>query len=97
MFGNKLRELREEKGLVLREVAEFLKVDTATISKIERGDRQSRKEQLPLLSEILEININELKSIWLADRILRIVKDEKFAEKSLKMVETELIALKCQR
>jgi len=43
MFGNKIRKLREEKGLVLRQLAAALEIDTATMSKIERGDRQARK------------------------------------------------------
>jgi transcriptional regulator with XRE-family HTH domain len=75
-FGKQLRLLREKKGLVLRQVAAAIEVDTATVSKIERGDRQAKEEQLPLLANILDANLNELKTLWLAEKVYQIVKEE---------------------
>lgn len=89
-FGNKLRELRESKGLVLRQIAAALEVDTATISKIERGDRQAKEEQLKLFAEILNTNFNELKKLWLADKVYQIVKEDSNALEVLNVVEKEL-------
>lgn len=89
-FGNKLRNLRENKGLVLRQIAAALEVDTATISKIERGDRQAKEEQLVLFSEVLDANLEELKTLWLADKVYQIVKKDSNAKAVLKMVEKEL-------
>ena len=43
-FGNKIRTLREEQNLLLRQVASILEMDTAQLSKIERGERQAKKE-----------------------------------------------------
>ena len=43
-FGNRIRNLREEKNLLLRQVASLLEMDTAQLSKIERGERQAKKE-----------------------------------------------------
>ncbi len=42
-FGNKIRNLREEKGLLLRQVVAALEIDTTTISKTERDDRQAKR------------------------------------------------------
>ena len=39
MLGEKLKELRESKRLVQRQVAAELKVDTAYISKMENNDK----------------------------------------------------------
>ena len=89
-FGNKIRSLRENKGLVLRQVAAVIEVDTATISKIERGDRQAKEEQLPLLANILGANLNELKTLWLAEKVYQIVKKEGNAIEVLEVVEKEL-------
>jgi transcriptional regulator with XRE-family HTH domain len=36
-FGYKIRTLREEQNLLLRQVASILEMDTAQLSKIERG------------------------------------------------------------
>lgn len=76
IFGNKIRELREGKGLLLRQLASFLEVDTATISKIERGKRRAKKEQLQVFSSVFDINQKELETLWLADRLYEIVGEE---------------------
>jgi transcriptional regulator with XRE-family HTH domain len=53
-FGNKIKQLRESKNLLQREVAGFLDMDTPMLSKIERGERKAKKEQV-LLFAILTI------------------------------------------
>ena len=66
-FGERIRELRTKQGLLLRQLASKLDVDTSIISKVERGDRQLKKDQIPLLAEIMHADKLELKTIWLAD------------------------------
>ena len=65
-FGIKVRQLREQKGLLLRQIAAALEVDTALVSKIERGERKASKEQIMKIAELLEINPDELLVIWLS-------------------------------
>ncbi len=43
LFGNKVSKSREEKGLLLHEVASLLEEDIATVSKIELGVAQIKK------------------------------------------------------
>ena len=62
---------------MLRQVAAALEVDTATISKIERGDRQAKEEHLPLLAKWLGANLEDLKTLWLAEKVYHIIKEEK--------------------
>lgn len=76
LFGNKIRQLREKNGLVLRKVAAVLDIDTATLSKIELGDRHAKREHLPLLSQILSTNLKELEKLWLADKVYDIIEEE---------------------
>jgi transcriptional regulator with XRE-family HTH domain len=76
LFGNKLRELREQNGFVLRKVAAVLDIDTATLSKIELGDRQAKREYLPILSELYGINLQELEKLWLTDKVYGIIEKE---------------------
>jgi transcriptional regulator with XRE-family HTH domain len=90
IFGNRIRELREEKGLLLRQLASLLEVDTATISKIERGTRRAKKEQLQVFSSVLDINQKELETLWLADKLYEIVEDENdLGLSALKVAENE--------
>lgn len=90
LFGNKIRELRENKGLVLRQLAAVLEIDTATISKIERGDRMAKKEQIRLLAKLLEADYEQLHTLWLADKVYLIVAGEKDAIEALKVAEEEV-------
>ena len=38
-------------------------MDTSIISKVERGDRQLKKEQIPLLAQILKADVEELQTL----------------------------------
>ena len=90
LFGNKLRQLRENQNLVLRKVAAELDIDTATMSKIERGDRYAKREHLPILSKVLKVNFEELKTLWLADKVCGLVELEDEAIKALQVAETHI-------
>ncbi|MFW5700590.1 MAG: helix-turn-helix domain-containing protein [Cyclobacteriaceae bacterium] len=79
IIGQKLRELREGKGLLLRQVAAELEVDTAYISKMERGEKNIKKEYIIQLAKLYDGDENELVAIWLADKIFDVVKDESMA------------------
>ena len=76
-FGQKIRDVRESKNMLLRQLAAFLEVDTALISKIEKGDRKANKIQISKISNALELNEKELLTLWLADRIEKAISDDK--------------------
>ncbi|SDS89960.1 helix-turn-helix domain-containing protein [Winogradskyella sediminis] len=89
-FGNYIRKLREEKQLLLREVASQMSIDTALLSKIERGTRIARKEQVEDLAKALNKSKNELLNFWMADKIVNMLKDESNITEILKKVEEEI-------
>ena len=74
-FGEKIRQLRESKGLVLRKLAMLLDIDTATLSKIEKGYRQARLKHIQILANSLETDEIELKTHWIADKIVQILEE----------------------
>ena len=76
-LGQKIRELREKQNLLLRQVAAHLEVDTALMSKIERGDRNASKNQVIEIAKFLKANEDELLTLWLADKLENVVGDEK--------------------
>ncbi|ULQ58332.1 helix-turn-helix domain-containing protein [Flavihumibacter rivuli] len=90
-FGEKIRALREQQHLYLRQVAPLLEMDTAQLSKIEKGLRQLKREQLPLLADILKTDKEELLILWLADQLYDVVKDEDVALKAMQAVEEVII------
>lgn len=84
-LGNKLRELRESKGLLLRQVAAYLETDTAFLSKLERNERKAKREQVLQLASFLEYSSKELLTLWLSDQIYELVKKEETAIDSLRI------------
>lgn len=85
MIGEHVRVLRESQKLLLRELAAELKIDTAMLSKMERGIRPFRKEDLVKLSIILEEDQKELYKMWLADKILRTTNNDEFTKEALEI------------
>ena len=88
-FGEKIRILREKQNLYLRQVASLLDMDTAQLSKIEKGLRQMKKEQIPLMAKILKANKDELITLWLADQVYELVQDENLALKAMQLAENK--------
>ena len=75
-LGQKIRELREKQNLLLRQVAAQLEVDTALMSKIERGERNASKQQVIDIAKFLKANEDELLTLWLADKLESAVGEE---------------------
>jgi len=65
-------------------------MDTAQLSKIEKGLRQLKREQIPILSEILKADKDELLTLWLADQIYAVVKDEKLANEAMQVADKKI-------
>ena len=89
-FGQRIRELRTKQNMLLRQLASKLDVDTSVISKVERGERQIKKEQIPLLAQILKSDVNELQTLWLADQLYNMVQGEPMADEALKSVSKKI-------
>ncbi len=89
-FGDRIRQLREKENLLLRQVAPQLEMDTPMLSKIERGERFAKREQVTQLSKIFNVPEDDLLSLWLADKVYDVVKDEDVAFKALSATEEEL-------
>lgn len=89
-FGERIKELRENQGLLQRQLAANLDIDTPMFSKIERGGRRAKREQVLKLAKLLQTDTNELLTVWLADQVYEIVKDEETAVGALKVAESTL-------
>ena len=92
-FGNKVRILREEQNMLLRQIAPLLDMDTAQLSKIERGERNAKKETVLKLEKILNVSSDELVTLWLADQIYEVVKNENTALDAIMITITNVKCL----
>lgn len=74
--GKKIKELREEHGLLQQQLSAALEIDTPMYSKIERGERKAKRSQIPIMAKLFKIDEKELLTIWLADKVLDTVENE---------------------
>jgi hypothetical protein len=65
-------------------------MDTAQLSKIEKGIRQLKREQVPIIAGALKASSDELMTLWLADQIYAVVKDEKLANEAMQVAEQKI-------
>ncbi len=89
-LGSLLRELRESKNLKQREVGSLIEVDGAFISKIEHNDKTINRNHLNKLSKFFNVSEDELQTLWLADKVRLVIKDEKFGKPAIEKVLNEL-------
>jgi transcriptional regulator with XRE-family HTH domain len=59
-IGSYLQQLRKDRKMSLREVAEYVGIDVSMLSKIEHGERQLQSHMLKSVSEIFQIDYKKL-------------------------------------
>lgn len=89
-IGTTLRELREGKGLLLREVGAKLSLDPTILSKIEQDKRMPTKEQVKALSEFYKQQKNDIIIAWLSDKLYYEVQDEDLALQAMQVAEEKI-------
>ncbi len=89
-IGIILRELREEKGLLLREVGAQLSLDPTILSKIEQDRRMPTKEQVKALGEFYKHQKNNVIIAWLSDKLVYEVQDEALALQAMQVAEEKI-------
>lgn len=96
-FGKYLKDLREERHLLQRELAAILKMDTALLSKIERGTRKARRDQVIAFAEAFDIDKNEVMKQWMADQIAQMLEEQTNPNEILKVAEEKINYLKTKK
>lgn len=89
-FGKKLRELREQAGLKQRELANKLAIGEGFLSKVENDLKPLKREDLIKLNELFKTPIEELESLWLANKVYSIIRNEETALSALKAAQQQI-------
>lgn len=76
------RGVRDEHGVLQRQLATLLEIDTPMFSKIERGNRRAKRTLVTQLVEYFKIDKNELLTLWLTDKVLDTVLENTWLSKS---------------
>jgi len=89
-LGQKIRELRESKGMLQRQLASILEVGDGFLSKIETDQKALKREHLKTISETFNCSFSELEALWIGSKIYDIVKDEEEGMNALKVAEQQM-------
>lgn len=75
-FGESIRELRESRGLSIREVAAKIEVDPSFLSRVENGTKRATREQVTSLATVLHAEKNKLLIHYLGELVVYGLRDE---------------------
>tara|TARA_Y100000588_G_C13665869_1_gene674078 strand:+ start:329 stop:625 length:297 start_codon:yes stop_codon:yes gene_type:complete len=89
-LGQKIRELRESKGMFQRQLASILEVGDGFLSKVETDQKALKREHLKTISETFDCSFSELEALWIGSKVYDIVKDEKEGMNALKVAEQQM-------
>lgn len=93
-FNQIIKAQRLRKGMLVRELAQRIGVDSALVSRYEKGERLPTEAILIKMQEALGITDRQLKKYWLAEKILEQVKPYPEAVEALSIVEETMTAYK---
>ena len=60
LIGRKIKELRLERGIRAKDLAERLYCDPSQISRLESGETAGRLEKLVLVANVLDVDVLEI-------------------------------------
>lgn len=90
MMKTILKNARESNNMMIRELAEALKIDAALVSKWEKGVRKPTKNQVIKLAEILGLNTESLLIEWMSEKIIYEIGDDELARKAMILAESKI-------
>ena len=69
-----------------------MSIDVPMYSRIEHESRQAKREQVLILFDILNIEQEELLTLWVIDKVTKVIgKDKDVAEQALKKITDDKI------
>lgn len=70
-FGHFIKAEREKKGWTQTEFGAQIGINTSAISRIENGSQKFSKSKLPKLSELFDIELQQIIDLFFADKFVR--------------------------
>ena len=96
-LGERLRTLREQASLSLREVASHIGIDTSLLGKIERNERHPTKDQIRHIAEFFKVDERLLIKELLSDLFANTIIKEKADIDILRVAEDKVEYLKASK
>ncbi|MEN9948560.1 MAG: hypothetical protein RL106_1383 [Bacteroidota bacterium] len=90
-IGQIIKALRLKQGKTLREVAGFLEMDQAILSKMENGKRPISEKSIQLLATYFKEDGIELRKLFVVDKLYKIIEEETDPSDILALLESRVI------
>lgn len=92
ILADKLYQLRASRRIQQKTLASAIGVEPPQYSRMEKGQRSIRLDQLEIIAKILQADLNELHSLWLADKVVDAASGlpKEVAENAISIVNDEL-------
>ena len=84
-IGSYIQNLRKERKMSLREVADHVGIDISMLSKIEHGERQLQSHMIAPIADLFEIDYKSIQIQFLNQRIMQEFGDEPYLMESLEV------------
>jgi transcriptional regulator with XRE-family HTH domain len=82
-IGSYLQNLRKERKMSLREVADHVGIDISMLSKIEHGERQLQSHMIAPIADLFEIDYKDIQIEFINQKINQEFGDEPFVEEAI--------------
>lgn len=91
-LAEKIYQLRVLRRIQCKDVAAFIGVEPPMYSRIERGERRLKPEQLDKIAEFYDIDVEELHALQLADKIQQVADgvSTKITKKAISILKEDL-------
>ena len=89
-FGQYLKDLRNQKGFTLSELATKLQMHSANLSKVENGKREFDTKRLPKLCKVFNLDIAEMERELIGEQFARSVYEKKLDPTVLTLAEQKV-------
>ncbi len=97
ILANSLKNSRMDAGLKMKEIAMRTGIDQALLSKFENGKRLPTEAHLLLLGGVYSLDVNELRKLWLADKVVDLVQYEASPTEIFALAESRMEYLRSSR
>jgi transcriptional regulator with XRE-family HTH domain len=84
IIGSYIRQQREQLHMPLRKLAAELDIDTSTLSKIEKGERQANLDMIPVLARVFKLDFKQLQIRFLSDKLVNDYSKEEYVVDAFK-------------
>lgn len=87
-LGKYLHDLRIDRQLSLRTVADKLGIDVSMLSKIEHGERQLQSHLIAPIAELFEVDYKSMQIQFINQKIMHEFGDEPYLNEALTLLAT---------